>query len=115
MLKQDSSDAFSSRADTAQIAAQKRALNQESQSCDNQYDDDHHDFITAVPAAEKQHPTTAAATDENSSKFYDGYMARVQALQEMTKEFNRELEAIEDSSDDSDKKPNKRISAPPEL
>ena len=32
MLKQDSSDAFSSRADTAQIAAQKRALNQDSQS-----------------------------------------------------------------------------------
>ena len=42
-------------------------------------------------------------------------MARVLALQEMTKEFNKELEAIEGSSDDSDKKPTKRISAPPEI
>ena len=43
--------------------------------------------------------------EEDSSKFYDGYMARVLELQKMTAAFNKELEAIEDS--DEDKKPKK--------
>ena len=43
--------------------------------------------------------------EEDSSKFYDGYMARVLELQKMTQAFNKELEAIEDS--DEEKKPKK--------
>ena len=53
-------------------------------------------FMTSIP--EKP-------VEEDSSKFYDGYMARVLELQKMTAAFNKELEAIEDS--DEEKKPKK--------
>ena len=50
-------------------------------------------FMTSVP----EQPV-----EEEVSKFFNGYMARVVALQEMTKEFNEELAAIDDSDDDAE-------------
>lgn len=49
--------------------------------------------------------------EEDTTKFYNGYMARVVALQEMTKEFNRELAEIENSDGDAQSKKRKKKAA----
>ena len=57
---------------------------------------------------DSNHTTTVAATessvaqteDDNTGKFYSGYMARVAELQKMTQEANMELALIDDSDED---------------
>ena len=100
---------FTSKAMSA-IPAQKSALNQESFSDDEDGDGKTSKsktaagggFMTSVPEEPEEEDTT---------KFYNGYMARVVALQEMTKEFNRELAEIEDSDDDAQNKKRKKKAA----
>lgn len=106
MEKQDSSDEFTSKMDSTANAYQMKKLNQQSKISGT----------TSGLAGENEGATTTAlekSLEEDTTKFYDGYMKRVQALQQMTQEFNRELAEIEENDHEAFKLRKKKLMAPP--